>query len=156
MPIPPPCLGPPPVFSPLGGSSLSWLSAPFVVVIVIVVVVELRLDPIQTSSWFCHYRLALLSAIATLSKLSPHPSSGARCCCSTGPARHAPRPCAVIDCRRPWAAWINPSPLPPRTTDDAPSLPTPSPFSPAIVSHPGASIMGASTLLVLLGIPSTQ
>ncbi len=111
--IPPPCLGPSHIFSPLGGVLLVmvvWSSTPFI--IVVVVVITSRGNPIRSLSLSCRRQRALFSAIATPSELSPHPSGGARCCRSIGP-HCAPQPCAAINRHHPWAALIDPL-LPPR------------------------------------------
>jgi hypothetical protein len=142
-------------FPPSEGSSLSWSSSPFVVVVV--VVVALHCNPIQSSPRSHHIQCTLFSAILMLSKLSPCPSGGTLCCCLISPAHRAPQPCAQINYYCPWAARINLLLLP--TTmmaNDIVLLPIPSLSSHAIVSCPSTAIAGASTLSIWLGTSSTQ
>ncbi len=79
----------------------------------------------------------IVFAITMPSELSSCPSCDVLCCCLFDPACLAPRPCAAINRHCPWAAWIDPLPLPSTiTANDLALLPIPSPSSHAIVSHP--------------------
>ncbi len=155
MPIPPPCLGPPCVFSPLKGVFLVVVVRPLRCCRV--VIVALRRDPIQLSSRSCRLQCALFSAITKPSESSLHPSGGACHHPLIGPTRRAPRSHMVIDRHCPWAVWINPL-LQPTTTmaNDIVLLRIPSPSSHAIISCPGAAIAGASTLLISSRTSSTR
>ncbi len=136
-------------FPPLGGSSLSWSSTPFIVVLV--VIVTSCCDPIQLSSWSRRLQWELFSTIAMPSKLSLRPSGGIRCRRLIGLALHSPQPLAAINRHCPWAAWIDPSPPPMKAmANDIALLPIPSPFSHANVSCSGAVIAGVSRLSILL------
>ncbi len=89
-------------FSPLEGSSSSWLFAPFV--IVVVVVIALGCNLIRSSSRSPCLQCALFYAIAMPSESSPCPSGGACCRCLISLARCTPQSCAAIDRHCPWAA----------------------------------------------------
>ncbi len=155
MLIPPPCLGPPRVLSPLGGILLIMVVCPLCHCHCSCCCIALRSNSIiaPVLPLLMHIAVRHCNAI----QVFPPPIWRRPLFLFDWSIPLHPRSCVVIDRCCPWEAWIDLLLLPLTTmANDVPSLPIPSPSSHAVVSCPSAAISGASTLLVSLGTSSTR